>query len=178
MPDPDDVRAKYFTEIETATTPHRDRAFEYEKLAVEYTSNVFRTLTYLYGGALVALPAAVALFQVQITTHKIDLVAAAGSFVTALLAVCIAQAFAFFVMARRAEAEQQLEHQQRLFLNAVHYPALFNLAQAKADGDNAFALSTRKMSASNRWRFPGLVTFWLSICLFLAGCYFGARAMI
>jgi|SRR5580704_10210654 hypothetical protein len=178
MTDPGDTRAKYFEEIEAATAPHRERAFEYEKLAVEYTTNVFRTMTYLCGGALVALPAAVALFQVDIKAHKTQLVVGAGFFVLALLAVCLAQACAFFVMARRSESEQLLEHQQKLLLGSVHYPTVINAAQAKVDGEKGHALALKKMAASNRWRLAGLVMFWLSLGLFLAGCYFGACAML
>jgi hypothetical protein len=178
MSDRGDTRSKYFEEIEAATTPHRERAFDYEKLAVDYTTNVFRTMTYLCGGALVALPAAVALFQVDIKAHKTQLVLAAGFFVLALLAVCVAQAFAFFVMARRSESEQQLEHQQKLLLGSVHYPTVVDPAQAKVDGDKAYALAIKKIAASNKWRLAGLMTFWISLGFFLAGCYFGAYAML
>ena len=55
----EDTRSKYFADIETASDRHRERAFDYEKLAIDYTTSTFRTLTYLYGGALVALPAAI-----------------------------------------------------------------------------------------------------------------------
>lgn len=94
-------------------------------------------MTYLNGGALLALPAAVALFQVNIKAEKVWLIAAAACFVLAVIAVCLAQAFAFFTMARRAEAEWHFEQEQRTLIGSVHYPQVVEPEKARKDAQRS-----------------------------------------
>jgi hypothetical protein len=81
-----------------------------------------RAITYLNGGALVAIPAAVALFKADPENAKYDLIFAGLLFVAGLLAIVIAQASAFFVLARREEAERFLAQRQIVLLASEHYP--------------------------------------------------------
>src|SRR5437667_2886763 len=48
-------------EYRDLTQHHSERAVFYETRAIEFANNALRTLTYLNGGGLVAIPAAVAL---------------------------------------------------------------------------------------------------------------------
>jgi hypothetical protein len=50
----------FHDEVERRGRQYWERAFEFDKLAVAYSQKGFETLTYLNGGALVALPAALA----------------------------------------------------------------------------------------------------------------------
>jgi len=52
----DHVDSKFYEDFDKRAAPFRGRALEYEKLAVAYTDKGFQTLTYLNGGALVAIP--------------------------------------------------------------------------------------------------------------------------
>jgi hypothetical protein len=52
----------FYDGVERRGGAFREMAFEFDKLAVAYSQKGFETLTYLYGGALVALPAALAAF--------------------------------------------------------------------------------------------------------------------
>jgi sulfite exporter TauE/SafE len=98
-------RRRYFDEVKDVADRHLVSGAEYEKHAIDLALNVFRTLTYLNGGALVAIPTAVAMFQADARQVKVALLAAAAAFVAGLLSVVLAQAMAFFTMARRSEAE-------------------------------------------------------------------------
>ena len=178
MAETDETRSKYFSDIEKALGHLRDRNFEYEKLAIDFSTSAFKTISYLNGGALVALPAAVTVFKVDTTGQKIVLIIGAACFVLGLIAICLAQACAFFVMARRSEAQWCYEQEQRVLVNMVHYQAVAPAAQSKTDAAKFLADGNKKIDASNCWRTAAIGVYWLSIGLFLAGCAFGAEAVL
>lgn len=174
----DETRKKYLEELGTSTETHRVRAFEYEKLAVDYSAHIFRNLTYLNGGALIALPTAVALFGFDAKHQKVALVIAAACFIGGLLLVCLAQIFAFFTMARRAEAEQLQEDSQRLITGSTHYPAIVDPQKTKKEVDDNHAKVAEKIKASDGYRFGGILATWCSAAAFIVGCCFGVRAIL
>src|SRR5262249_60802577 len=67
----------------------------------EFATGALRTLTYLNGGGLVAIPAAVALFHTDVTRVKVQLLTAAILFVAGLLLVIAAQVGAFLALTQR-----------------------------------------------------------------------------
>lgn len=178
MAEPDGARSKYFADVDAALGHLRDRYFQYEKLAIDFSSSAFKTITYLNGGALVALPAAIAVFKVDVVQAKTVLVIAAACFVLGLIAICLAQACAFFTMARRAEAQWCYEQEQRVLVNATHYPTVVPAAQAKIDAKKFLDDGNKKIDNSNYWRGFAIGAYWVAIVLFLAGCAFGARAIL
>jgi hypothetical protein len=148
----------------------RDRSFEFDKLAVGYSQKGFETLTYLNGGALVALPAALAFFKVDIP--KASIICTGAAFIIGLMLVVLAQMMAFFTMAKRGEMEEQK------YLEQVHSVAAVTDPRRQADAQNAFAESERRRVRSNQVRFVGLIFFVLSLLAFIAGCWLGARAVV
>src|SRR5262249_34848888 len=83
-----DQRRQYFEELETVDR-YRERAFEYDKEALQIAGTAFRALTYLNGGALVATPTAVKLFGANVAMAKVSLLCAALSFVAGLVLVIL-----------------------------------------------------------------------------------------
>jgi hypothetical protein len=172
-------RRKYFEEYGDRVDRHREQHFELDKRAIDFATSAMRALTYLNGGGLVAIPAAAALFRVDPQKTKQDLVIAGLLFVAGLLSIVFAQACAFFVQARRAEAEKLLERQQIVLLAAVHYPGTPDLqAQRATEAADCEQRSNKKVNISDRWRFGALVWFWLAVGFFIAGCIFGAVALL
>jgi hypothetical protein len=98
----------YYDEVERRGASFRDQAFEFDKLAVGYSQKGFETLTYLNGGALVALPAALAFFKADIP--KVSIISTGAAFIIGLLLVVLAQLMAFFTMAKRGEAQEPRYH--------------------------------------------------------------------
>ena len=98
-------RRKYFEEYSDRVDRHREQHLELDKRAIDFAASAMRALTYLNGGGLVAIPAAAALFRVDPQKTKQDLIIAGLLFVAGLLSIVFAQACAFFVQARRGEAE-------------------------------------------------------------------------
>jgi hypothetical protein len=78
----DRVDNKFYEDFNKRDAPFRERAFEYEKLAVAYSEKGFQTLTYLNGGALVALPTAMAFFKADVT--RSDVMCTAAAFIVGL----------------------------------------------------------------------------------------------
>jgi hypothetical protein len=172
-------RRKYFEEYSDRVDRHRSREAEHNKHALEFASNAMRAMTYLNGGGLVAIPAAVALFKTDPAKAKYDLIVAGLFFVAGLLSIVLAQACAFFVQARRAESEKLSARQQIALLAAVHYPDTPDLQEQRAkEATDCERLSNEKMDHSDWWRKWALLLFWLAFVCFVVGCVFGTRAVL
>ncbi len=164
---------RFFEHANKRREPHRSRAFEYEKLAVEYSHRGLQLLTYLNGGALVAIPTAMTFFKADV--GRSDIILTAIAFVGGLVLVLLAQAAAFFTMAKRAEAatfRSHAEHQWVLALQFEPQSPEFSKGMLASDTDNATA--DRRETASNIWRIIGLLMFAYSLVSFVIGCAWGA----
>jgi hypothetical protein len=172
-------RRKYFQEYSDRVDRHRAREDDHRKHAFEFASNAMRAITYLNGGALVALPAAVALFKADPDKAKYDLITAGLLFVAGLLSISIAQASTFFVLARREEAERFLAQQQITLLASVHYRSTPDVeAQRSKEAAACEQRSNQSLVRSDQWRKAGLWSFWLALIFFVVGCCFGALAIL
>jgi hypothetical protein len=172
-------RRKYFEEYSDRVDRHYSRAAEHNKHAFEIAFNAMRAMTYLNGGGLVAIPTAVALFKADPAKAKYDLIVAGLLFVAGLLSIVMAQASAFFVQARRVEAEQLLAHRQIVLLATVHYPDTSDVqTQRTNEAADYERRSNEKVDRSDQWRKAALVLFWLALGLFVVGCYFGTWAIL
>jgi hypothetical protein len=67
-------RRTYFEEYSDRVDRHRTREDEHRKHALEFASSAMRAITYLNGGGLVAIPAAVALFKADPEKAKYELI--------------------------------------------------------------------------------------------------------
>jgi hypothetical protein len=178
MTDIQERRSKFFEDRERAASVHEDRAFEYEKLAIDYTNSVFRLLTYLNGGALIALPAALSLLSLSVSSHKKELAIIAGLFVLGLISVLLAQMFAFFTMARRSEAKQASAAQESWLSAMTHYPEQFDYKETKSKADDAGKKASEKLATSDFVRCVGIGCAWLSAMAFIAGCLYAMSVLI
>jgi hypothetical protein len=171
-------RVKYFEDVASAVDRHRARGFEYEKEAIAYSTSALKVLSYLNGGGLLAMPAAVALFHTSIDKVKFLLLGGAGCFVVGLLFVALAQGCAFFTMAKRSESQNHFADEQTLLLNMVHYPGVGDQPSIRIEATECRQAANRKIAVSDKWRFAGLALFWLSLLAFNVGCLLGAFAIL
>jgi hypothetical protein len=168
---------KFWEDAEKRSSQHRQQAFFYEQFAIEYSKKGFETLTYLNGGALVALPAALAFFKADVPTSII--IAVAGSFIVGLLAVVLAQVMAFFTMTKRSEAAQFLAHEAVSSVSAINNP-IGSAAHQEMEGraNNMRAQANERLSSSNQYRLAGLAIYSASVLTFVIGCVLGAMAVL
>jgi hypothetical protein len=173
----DRLDSKFYEDFEKRGGSYRDRAFEYERLATDYSHKGFQTLTYLNGGALVAIPTAMAFFKADVA--KREILITAGAFILGLLCVVIAEVCAFFTMAKRAEGQEEFRWEQFHRVAALMYP---HQTPANADNfakaGNRHNAGDRKQRTSNIWRLVGLAFFAGSLVAFVAGCGWGALAVM
>lgn len=155
---------------------HRERAFSYEEKAVDFANTAFRTLSYLNGGALVAIPAAVALFGIDPSEIRTELITAGILFVAGLFLVLASQGAAFFTMARRAESELFLQFERTLLSYAVQFDK--DREKHVKEAQEQRQKAEVKFSRSNIWRFWGLAFIWVSAAAFVAGCFFSTRVLL
>jgi uncharacterized membrane protein len=160
----------FYDEVERRGGHFRERAFEFDKLAVAYSQKGFETLTYLNGGALVALPAALAFFKADIPTASI--ISMGVAFIIGLLLVVLAQIMAFFTMAKRGES-QAFRYDEH-----IHRVAAQTHPERQVDAEKRFADSEIRRVSSNRFRIAGLIIFIGSLLAFIAGCGLGAMAVV
>ncbi|MEH2562080.1 hypothetical protein [Bradyrhizobium sp. AZCC 2289] len=167
----------YYEDVEKRAGPFRTLAFEYEKLAVDYSNKSFQTVTYLNGGALVAIPTAMAFFRADVA--KTDVLFTAGLFVTGLFFVVLAQAAAFFTMAKRAEASDRLRCEQFNRVASLGFPhdTPQNTEYLKL-ADDRHADANKRLGHSDIYRIAGLVFFGASLIAFVIGCGWGARTVL
>lgn len=178
MKEPIGKRAKYAADTHVVSEHYRQAAFEYEKLGIEYSTNALKILTYLNGGALVALPAVVTLFKVDVAMAKPQLFFAGYCFVMGVLAVCVSHTLAFLCMSRRSEAENHFESEELFLIRAEHFPLQFDVAEAKTASQEHQKAGIKKLATSNRYRLLWIAHLWISVGLFLLGCIGGARSML
>jgi hypothetical protein len=173
----EDLDAKFHEQVNKRGEPHRSRSFEYEKLAIEYSHRGLQLLTYLNGGALVAIPTALAFFKADV--GRADVLLTAGAFVVGLFFVVLAQVAAFFTMAKRAEASTFYWSEQFQRIDALRYPNqspefLGRMTNASSDR----ATGNTRVSRSNVWRWAGIGCFGLSLAAFVFGCGWGAWVVL
>jgi hypothetical protein len=171
------IDSKFFEDAEKRGGPLRALAFEYEKLTVEYSNKGFQTLTYLNGGALVAIPTAMAFFRADVA--KSDVLLTAGLFVAGLFFVVLAQGAAFFTMAKRAEAYDRLKKDQFHRVAALAHPhqSDANISYLRS-ADQEFKDANKRLRHSDIYRAAGLIFFGASLIAFVIGCGWGARTVL
>jgi hypothetical protein len=171
------IDSKFHEDFNRRSAAFRERAFEYEKLTIEFSHKGFQTLTYLNGGALVAIPTALAFFKADVA--RADVLLTAGSFIIGLLCVVIAQMAAFFTMSKRAEANQFFTTEQFHRVAALSHPnqSVQNLEFQK-EAEAARLNGGGRIVRSNIWRVIGLCFYVASVFAFVAGCALGARGVL
>lgn len=173
----EEIDTKFYEQVNKRGEPHKSRSFEYEKLAIEYSHRGLQLLTYLNGGALVAIPTALAFFKADVAREHVLLTASA--FIVGLLFVVLAQVAAFFTMAKRSEASMFSSHEQFNRIAAFQNPTQSTeyatwMAAATSDGKTAL----ERLNCSDAWRQVGIAFFGLSLIGFVIGCGWGARAVL
>lgn len=158
--------------------PHdsSERHLVYEQTAVDVATSAIKGVTYLNGGGLIVIPAAAALFKVE---PGYALFGVFACFVLGLILATFAFAFAFFSLARRAEFYAVLAQQFESLLDAAEPDlSVDELVEALTEAHMQNEKADKKGPASNRWRLAGILCFWASLALFVAGCVFGFSAIM
>jgi hypothetical protein len=70
------------------------------------------------------------------------------------------------------------EAEARILVGATHYPTVVEPVKANQEAQEIRAKALLKLRVSDKFRLWGICSMWISLIVFLAGCYFGAEAVI
>ena len=148
------------------------RLSEYEKWANEFAASAIRALTYLNGGALVVLPTGAALFKTDVDKVQTDLLAAAFSSLAGCYWCSLSSPRVFCLC-------------QTIGIGAARCNGSGHCAEVpkapprgRRSGLKRKDFANLKWRQSLRYRVLALATFGLSVCYFMAGCWFARQALL
>lgn len=166
---------------ESGITHHGERERDAMKVAAEFAKEGIKNCFILNGGAMVAIPAAVALFGIDARAMFVEMMAVAGFLVVGLLAAWGASLSAFFAMSDVADAHAQHRTDwewSEVALdaalsskNARYDEAMIAIAEAKSE-------STRLQNRALRFRLAGIIACLTSVLCFVVGAGYGAHVLI
>jgi hypothetical protein len=179
--EPKEPYEQYLARYKDYVLPYHEGARVFEKHAIDFAFNAVRTVTYLNGGGLIAIPAAVALFQTNPREVKTSLLLAALGFITSLVFVTAAQICGFFAMANRSAREDAVGRSTAFaFIKQLELATGQKRDAASRDKElkQHEAEAARVWKQFNRLRSAGIVLLGLSVLGFCFGCIGGASAIL
>jgi hypothetical protein len=117
----DERREEVRREIERHVEPFIQSAHQTDKAAISLGQSSLRTTTLLNGGALVAIPAVVALFGIDAKAITFNLLIAGGVFVLCLVFCWLSSAAGFFALSHRADRDYATGESNRQNIFLFHY---------------------------------------------------------
>jgi hypothetical protein len=175
-----DHREEYRREIERHVQPLLEAARETDKGAVELGQSILRTSTLLNGGALVAIPAVVALFGVDATAIVGPLLIAGGLFAGGLMFSWVSGFAGFFALSNRADRDYASGELTKNNTYLSYYPPQDESQSAQIKSE--ISTRTDQVTHHHRWfvrtRFAAIVFSFLSLAAFIGGNILGGWAII
>ncbi|MET0105680.1 MAG: hypothetical protein ABW072_11125 [Sedimenticola sp.] len=153
--------------------------------AVEFAQQGIRSGLMLNGGALVAVPAIIALFAVDVSQVASGIILSGVLFVIGLLLSWAANLFGFFAMSNSADAysRQQGEVAKTLTLQyLIHSPGQ-EISQEDVDKHNKL-IADEKSKSDGYWvsyrrnRMLGIISLLSSFIFFVIGAYMGGKVIV
>lgn len=175
----DENQARYWTDYTLHIGLHFSRASDLQKAANEFVSSAMRALMYLNGGGLLAIPAVVAMFQLDVKQAKSRLVATAAFFFLGLLCVLVAYTYAYFSIGRQIRSEFARVQETQLYLEMLHYPGTQTEQEKRRIDRQEFRDQARKhLNASRAWEIWTIFILAISAVFFTFGAIAGARLIL
>jgi hypothetical protein len=155
-----------------------DLASDADKAAIELGQSILKTGTLLNGGALVAIPAVVALFGIDAKAVARNLLIAAGLFVLGLLFSWLSGIGGFFALSRRADRDYQNAEATKVTLYKDYYPDETKKAQQTGQIEDLSRLIKRHHRAFVVYRIFTILFSFMSLAAFVAGAVLGGLTIL
>lgn len=164
-------RADYVAELESFTRP----LFERQRLAIEgaigFAQGTIRAGFLLNGGALVAVPAAVALFAIDVREVTSGLIWTGALYVFGLLLAWLASMAGYFALYNLGTGLAKEQDQTRAETTRNYYPE----RPDNIDPKSYNADIKRYQRHGDIWTSAGIALSFLSLLLFVVGTYYGSN---
>jgi hypothetical protein len=163
-------------EVEHFTAPWRAEAFESGKAAVAFAQSIIRTSQLLNGGGLLAIPALVSLFGLDVNIGKNLLVWTGFSFCLGLLCAWICNYFAYYSQDFRSRAASEKASAVEVQVRHDHRRAYGDPIRSPKSEEHS-RNSDELYKKSDRAVVRGVALSLLSLACFLIGAFFGYRTI-
>jgi hypothetical protein len=165
-------------DIELHVEPLIHQATDADKAAIELGQSILKTGTLLNGGALVAIPAVIALFGIDAKAVTPNLLIAAGLFVIGLLLSWLSGIGGFFTLSRRSDRDYQHAEATKATLYRDCYPDKTKRAKQTDQIEQQSRLVKRHHRAFVIYRIFTILFSFLSLAAFVAGTVFGGLTIL
>jgi hypothetical protein len=171
-----DIRKEYREERESEMAADLEAAKIGESSAVAQAQMVIKSGFILNGGGMIAIPAIVALFNLDAEKLLHQLVLTGGLFVGGLCSASIASICAFFALAHKADTFYSSAVRTARLLQAKYFPP-----QAQKMVQQAEAARRRTARLRVLWlteRYVAILLCLTSVALFIGGAWVGGNAIL
>jgi hypothetical protein len=173
-------REEFRREVERHVEPSIKAAHETDKSAIELGQSLLKTSTLLNGGALVAIPAVVTLFGINVQAITLNLLIAGGIFALGLVFSWLSGSAGFFALSNRADRDYRTAEATRQNLLRFYYPP--NDATLEAEATAEFQSQTEQATRHNkrfvRFRVAAIIFSVLSLAAFVGGNFVGGWSVL
>lgn len=165
-------RGAFLQEWTQTITPLLGEAKDASRGALEFAQSAIKTAFLLNGGGLLAVPTAVAMFNIGVRDYQRDLLIVAAMFVSGLVLAYIAVVIAHFTMVEYHKSLMIAMKRATGNLNRAYYPDQETEPDEKLK--NEFELSEKHYKCM-RWIGTGICL--VSFVAFVAGSVLGSRIL-
>ncbi|MCA4920798.1 MAG: hypothetical protein ING82_15335 [Roseomonas sp.] len=163
-------------EVDHHAQPWRAEAVESGKAAVAFAQSIIKTSQLLNGGGLLAIPALVTLFSLDVNIGKNLLIYTGASFCLGLMCAWICNYFAYYSQDFRSRAAREEAHAAEAQIRHNHRRAFDD--PIKSPHSASYSANSRRLYRwSDRAVVGGVILSLLSLVCFLFGAYFGYRTV-
>jgi hypothetical protein len=175
-----ETREEFRREVERHVEPNIKAAHETDKSAIELGQSLLRTSTLLNGGALVAIPAVVTLFGIDVKAITLNLLIAGGIFALGLVFSWLSGYSGFFALSNRADRDYATAEATRQNLLLFYYPPndVTQKAETTAEFQSQTGQATRHNRRFVRFRVAAIIFSLLSLAAFVGGNFVGGWSVL
>jgi MFS family permease len=170
------VRKEYREERESEMAALLESHQAAEKAAVDFAQTVIRSGFVVNAGAIIAIPAIIALFNLDAEAIRGRLLVTGIFFAAGICAAWLAGIFAFFTLAHKSDHFNELAVQTARYLQGKYFPP--QASELMKQASNAEKRARRLLRLWRIARYIAIVLSLTSVALFLCGSWFGVHAAL
>lgn len=177
-------REEYRRELAQHVEPQFAAARSTDRMAVELAQSIFKMLTMLNGGAIIAIPAVLTLFSVDVRAILAQILWSGGLFCSGLTVSLLSAICGFFALSSRADRECSDAVMMKWRTNLNYYPPDNSEAGANERARQEAGCAAAEKDEKNFrkrfliWRALAIVCSVISLLCFLSGNVVGGRAIL
>jgi len=168
-----EARDSFRRDVEQQVDPQMKIALASDRGAIDLAQGAIKNATILNGGALVAIPAIISFFGLELQAIVWPLLATGGLFIFGLISAWLANICGFFALTARTEAFTSLANLMRTRVTREHYPNDSRVETWKSEEAKNERRCNESLARFHWWRIFGICCGLVSLALFVLGATWG-----